>query len=400
MDGKAQQMRRLLPALVALLLMTTPVAAQDFQKGTDAYKRGDYATAFREWIPLAEAGNIDAQFNLGVMYSNGLGVSQDYAEAAKWFRLAAEQGLAEAQFNLATLYARGLGVPADRAIAAKWLRKAASQGRAPAQYLLCEYYYKGLGVSQDHSKARKWCYLAAEQGLPDAQLRLFTLVNAPVESLMWLYIAAAQNHAAAQSFLQLLESETNASSDKKQKEIAEAQRLARAWLSGRGTRRFPGFSIQIPDDERWSTSRGFRPPAGTTPHRIAIERRIAAGQDYLLIVASVHLGEVSGEIAEFRDRLSKERTKGCVTLRKTISNKNCESTCRLTEFKSHPAVQCDLIFRPEETPVFSRSIFVPHPDNSTRVIELFHQYPTKNKKTRPELESEAQAIFDTVRFTD
>ena len=64
----------------------------DFQKGLDAYKSGDYATALREWSLLAEQGYSGAQYNLGKMYKDGLGVPEDYAEAARWYRLAAEQG--------------------------------------------------------------------------------------------------------------------------------------------------------------------------------------------------------------------------------------------------------------------------------------------------------------------
>ena len=44
---------------------------------------GDYATALREWRPFAEQGNASAQFNLGVMYGNGQGVTLDYAEAVR-----------------------------------------------------------------------------------------------------------------------------------------------------------------------------------------------------------------------------------------------------------------------------------------------------------------------------
>ena len=58
-----------------------------FQKGLDAVQRGDYTTALREWKPLAEHGNADAQFNLGVMYDDGEGVPQDYKTAVKWYRL-------------------------------------------------------------------------------------------------------------------------------------------------------------------------------------------------------------------------------------------------------------------------------------------------------------------------
>ena len=65
---------------------------QDFQDGVDAYKRKDYKTAYKLWLPLAEQGNAKAQYNLGVMYRDGNGVQQDYKEAIRLFRLSAEQG--------------------------------------------------------------------------------------------------------------------------------------------------------------------------------------------------------------------------------------------------------------------------------------------------------------------
>ncbi|WP_315496945.1 tetratricopeptide repeat protein, partial [Haemophilus parahaemolyticus] len=69
---------------------------QQFQQGFEASTRGDYQTAFKLWLPLAEQGDAAAQFNLGVMYGNGRGVKQDYFEAVKWYRQAAEQGQAKA----------------------------------------------------------------------------------------------------------------------------------------------------------------------------------------------------------------------------------------------------------------------------------------------------------------
>ena len=71
---------------------------------------------------------LDAQYNLGVAYSNGEGVEQDYAEAVKWWRLAAEQGIADAQYNLGIAYYDGDGVEQDYVEAVKWWRLAAEQG--------------------------------------------------------------------------------------------------------------------------------------------------------------------------------------------------------------------------------------------------------------------------------
>ncbi len=97
-----------------------------FDEGQAACQRGDYATALREWRPLAEQGNAKAQYNLGLMYRKGLGVPQDYAEAVGWWCKAAEQGHANAQYNLGLMYKNGLGVPQDEAQGYMWFNLAAS----------------------------------------------------------------------------------------------------------------------------------------------------------------------------------------------------------------------------------------------------------------------------------
>ena len=63
----------------------------DFQKDLTAYESGDYATTLRSWKPLAEQGDADAQYNLGVMYATGKGVKQDNIYAHMWWNIAASQ---------------------------------------------------------------------------------------------------------------------------------------------------------------------------------------------------------------------------------------------------------------------------------------------------------------------
>tara|TARA_B110000014_G_C19986057_1_gene510628 strand:- start:271 stop:780 length:510 start_codon:yes stop_codon:yes gene_type:complete len=100
----------------------------DFNKGVAAVQSGDFATALREWTPLAKQGDADAQFSLGVMYEKGEGVAKDNKAAVKWYTLAAEQGLADAQFNLGVMYANGTGVIKDNVYAHLWWNIAASSG--------------------------------------------------------------------------------------------------------------------------------------------------------------------------------------------------------------------------------------------------------------------------------
>ncbi len=106
---------------------------QDVDAGNVAIQRGDYATAVKEWRPLAEQGYADAQTLLGGMYAAGLGVPQDDTEAIRWFRMAAEQGYANAQYSLGRKYAVGRGVPQDFVQAYKWLDLAAAQGNERAK---------------------------------------------------------------------------------------------------------------------------------------------------------------------------------------------------------------------------------------------------------------------------
>jgi len=155
--------------LLLTLVLLWPVAGlAGFAEGYEAAQRGDFATAMREWRPLAEAGDATAQYNLGVMYANGQGVPEDDAEAVKWYRLAAVQGDASAQVNLGLMYDDGEGVPEDDAEAVKWYRLAAEQGNASAQFNLGQMYRNGQGVPEDYALAYAWHNLAAAQGDKDA----------------------------------------------------------------------------------------------------------------------------------------------------------------------------------------------------------------------------------------
>jgi TPR repeat protein len=96
--------------------------------GYQSYLKGDYNAAYNEWLPLAELGDVEAQFNLGVMYDEGAGVEKNLTTAASWYRKAAGQGFMDAQTNLGIMYFHGQGVPRDYREAMKWFQQAAGQG--------------------------------------------------------------------------------------------------------------------------------------------------------------------------------------------------------------------------------------------------------------------------------
>ena len=101
-------------ALVLSIVCLAVPAWADYLAGVDAYLRGNYATALSELRPLAEQGDADAQYNLGLMYDKGYGVPQDYGQARQWYEKAAAQGKTNAQYNLGVLYVNGHGVPSHK----------------------------------------------------------------------------------------------------------------------------------------------------------------------------------------------------------------------------------------------------------------------------------------------
>ncbi len=119
------------PAIAALSLLlwlvAFPAPAAELGAGKKAAARGDYATALEIWRPRAEQGDADAQYNLGHLYRQGLGVPQDLERAASWYAKSAGQGVPNAQFNLATMYATGDGVRQDLVLAYMWFSLAAER---------------------------------------------------------------------------------------------------------------------------------------------------------------------------------------------------------------------------------------------------------------------------------
>jgi TPR repeat protein len=161
-----------IPILTLLLLASASVLAGDFEVGWEALQRGDYATAFSKWEPLAGQGNAKAQYNVGLMYYKGEGVAQDDKQAVHWWTKAAKQGHVDTQARLGVLYDLGLGVTEDDKQAVYWYAKAAEQRHAYAQYDLGNMYRLGRGVPKDIVQAYIWFGRSAAQGNGNARRKL------------------------------------------------------------------------------------------------------------------------------------------------------------------------------------------------------------------------------------
>ena len=191
--------------LGVVLLVATPLFA-DTAAGLAAFKNKDYQRAYREWKAAADAGQAEAQFDLGVLYAQGRGVSRDLTEAANWYRKSADQGNAEAEYALGQMYSRGWGVPRDEADAMRWFQMANSveSDGPPTEWALVE----GYGIQQDPQQAARWYQLAADKGHPEAQFNLARLYSTgkgvkrdEEQAARWVSASAIQGYAPAQANL-------------------------------------------------------------------------------------------------------------------------------------------------------------------------------------------------------
>jgi tetratricopeptide (TPR) repeat protein len=171
----------------------------------------DAAKAMQLFRKAVALGHSDAQYNLGSMYDNGEGVAKDVIKAVEWYQKSAAQGHSDAQFSLALAYAEGKGVPKDAAVAVTWLQKSAAQGHSFAQHYLSLMYALGEGVVLDMVLAHAWSNIAANSGM----------------------LEAVENRAILESQLSKVE-------------LIEAQKLSSRWKKGQSIFRESTFSSRVP----------------------------------------------------------------------------------------------------------------------------------------------------------
>lgn len=152
----------------------------------------------------ALAGDAAAQYEVGVRYADGRGVTRDAAKAADWLEHAAEQGLAPAQYRLGNLYEKGNGVSKDTAKALAWYEKAAEAGNIRAMHNIGVLYAEGGFGTVDYSKGALWFRKAADHGVRDSQYNLAVLYARGLgvsqnlsEAFLWFSQAAQQGDADA-----------------------------------------------------------------------------------------------------------------------------------------------------------------------------------------------------------
>lgn len=143
-------------------------AMASVKTGVDAWSRGDYATAVKEWRQPAIDGDPDAQFNLGQAYKLGRGVPVDLKLAEDWYRKAAQQGHLQAEDN----YGLILFQNGDRQKALPFIQKSAGRGEPRAQYIVATALFNGDLVTKDWPRAYALMTRASAAGLGAASASL------------------------------------------------------------------------------------------------------------------------------------------------------------------------------------------------------------------------------------
>ena len=140
---------------------------------------GDYSQQFKRLLSQAMIGDSTAQFDVALMYQQGVGVTQSIEEALKFYQLAAAQNDLPAEYHLGLIYLQGKGVAPDYKIGMEWLTDAAFKGNYYAQYALARIYEYGYQdqngrqvVPADKEQAFELYQLAATSYYGPAQYRL------------------------------------------------------------------------------------------------------------------------------------------------------------------------------------------------------------------------------------
>lgn len=155
--------RRFLLSL-SMFLITTCMGAtaiadngeQLLHRADSLYRMGNFEKAVEVYLQSAEAGNAEAQFDIGYAYYTGEGTQRDYTSAAMWFKRSAKQNFAKAQYNLAYCYMNGRGVPRDYDKAYNLLLKSAENNYKRAQLTLADCYARGVLVEKNEDEYNKW----------------------------------------------------------------------------------------------------------------------------------------------------------------------------------------------------------------------------------------------------
>ena len=153
--------------LLSMILLTTSFCEDLFELGLEAYDKGEFDKAAKQWQKACDDNVARACHNLGILYEDAKGVKQDYHKAAELYKRSCDGGFAGSCLNLGVLYIKDQGVEQDYSKAINLYKKACDGNIAEACHNLGALYALGKGVKQDYRLAKGYIFKACALGFQD-----------------------------------------------------------------------------------------------------------------------------------------------------------------------------------------------------------------------------------------
>lgn len=120
--------RRMIKSILIIFALSTTACSEKVDP-FEAYANGDYEAAKTQLLPLVKGGDLNAMTHLAAIHQ----IDQKYDEAIKLYTIAAKKNYAPAQYNLGVMTHQGVGIKRNVSEAYGWLNLAAEQGHSKAQ---------------------------------------------------------------------------------------------------------------------------------------------------------------------------------------------------------------------------------------------------------------------------
>jgi len=150
----------------------TPAGTAIRDQGLVYYKRHQDAATFHAWLPLAEAGHAESQFNLGVLLQNSKEIPNDETAALGWHEKAAARGYSESNCHVGNLLRKLSRDSQSLARARNAYLRGADMGETICMHNAAAVLLAGEGGPRDAATGTMWLGKAAEAGLTESQLML------------------------------------------------------------------------------------------------------------------------------------------------------------------------------------------------------------------------------------
>jgi TPR repeat protein len=153
----------------------------DYHRARRAYEVGRFTEALQILEKLAEGGDAKAQYEIALMYLQGIGTRVDPARGGYWMLAAANNGNVAAMVEIGGRFESGANVERNYLLSFTWYRRAAALEDPIAAYRLAGLYERGAGVQRDLSRAWAWYRLSRKFGNPiaiEATDRVWKLMDA------------------------------------------------------------------------------------------------------------------------------------------------------------------------------------------------------------------------------